>query len=137
MPCSEAVCTIFMMVFGMTRPRGELTTFRARGGHATDWANPTRSRFYRRNQIPAMLADSRCIEGEVPGYCPPPPPKKKQHGGYVISSIASYLGPWSGPPRGGLVVSVCVSHAAYRGFASRSGHTNDHHKNGTSPLARF
>ena len=32
----EAVCTIFMMVFGMTRPRGELTTYRARGGHATD-----------------------------------------------------------------------------------------------------
>ena len=28
--------TIFMMVFGMTRPRGELTTYRARGGHATD-----------------------------------------------------------------------------------------------------
>ena len=27
----------------MTRPRGELTTYRARGGHATDWANPTRS----------------------------------------------------------------------------------------------
>ena len=41
--CREAVCTIFMMVFGMTRPRGELTTYRARGGHATDWANPTRS----------------------------------------------------------------------------------------------
>ena len=33
---------IFMMVFGMTRLRGELTTYRARGGHATDWANPTR-----------------------------------------------------------------------------------------------
>ena len=32
----------FMMVFGMTRPRGELTSYRARGGHATDWANPTR-----------------------------------------------------------------------------------------------
>ena len=43
MPRREAVCTIFMMVFGMTRPRGELTTYRARGGHATDWANPTRS----------------------------------------------------------------------------------------------
>ena len=27
----------------MTQPRGELTTYRARGGHATDWANPTRS----------------------------------------------------------------------------------------------
>ena len=26
----------FMMVFGMTRPRGELTTYRARGDHATD-----------------------------------------------------------------------------------------------------
>ena len=29
---------------GMTRPRGELTTYRARGGHATNWANPTRYR---------------------------------------------------------------------------------------------
>ena len=27
-PCREAVCTIFMMVFGMTRPGGELTTYR-------------------------------------------------------------------------------------------------------------
>ena len=26
----------------MTRPRGELTTHRVRGGHTTDWANPTR-----------------------------------------------------------------------------------------------
>ena len=25
---------------------GELTTYRARGGHATDWANPTRSNFF-------------------------------------------------------------------------------------------
>ena len=25
----------------------------------------------RQNQISAMLADSQCIEGEVPGYCPP------------------------------------------------------------------
>ena len=33
----------FKMVFGMTRPRGELTIYSARGGHATDWANPTRS----------------------------------------------------------------------------------------------
>ena len=40
--CREAVCTIFMMVFGMTRPGGELTTYCARGGRATDWANPTR-----------------------------------------------------------------------------------------------
>ena len=30
----EAVCTIFMMVFGMTRPGSELTTYRVRGGHA-------------------------------------------------------------------------------------------------------
>ena len=36
MPMQEAVCTIFMMVFGVTRPRGELMTYRARGGHATD-----------------------------------------------------------------------------------------------------
>ena len=41
-PCREAVCTIFMMFFGMTRPGGELTTYRTRGGHATDRANPTR-----------------------------------------------------------------------------------------------
>ena len=34
--CREAVCIIFMMVFGMTRPRGKLTTYCARGGHATD-----------------------------------------------------------------------------------------------------
>ena len=32
--CREAVCTIFMMVFGMTRPGRETTTYRARGGHA-------------------------------------------------------------------------------------------------------
>ena len=31
-----AVCTIFMMVFGMTRSRGEPTTYRARGAHTTD-----------------------------------------------------------------------------------------------------
>ena len=42
-PCREAVYTIFMMVFGMTRPGGELTTYRVRGGHANLWANPTRS----------------------------------------------------------------------------------------------
>ena len=41
--CREAVCTIFMMVFGMTRPGGELTTYRARGRHANHWANLTRS----------------------------------------------------------------------------------------------
>ena len=27
-PSREAVCTIFMMVFGVTRPGGELTTYR-------------------------------------------------------------------------------------------------------------
>ena len=27
-------CTIFMMVFGMIRPEGELTTYRVRCGHA-------------------------------------------------------------------------------------------------------
>ena len=32
-PCREADCTMFMMVFGITRPRGELTTYRARGGY--------------------------------------------------------------------------------------------------------
>ena len=33
-PCREAVCTIFMMVFGMTRPGREPTTYLVRGGHA-------------------------------------------------------------------------------------------------------
>ena len=32
------------------------------------------------------------------------------------------------PCRGGLVVSVSASHAVGRGFASRRGHTKDHHK---------
>ena len=41
-PCREAVCTIFMMVFGMSRLGGELTTYRRRGGHANHLANPTR-----------------------------------------------------------------------------------------------
>ena len=30
----EAVCTIFMVVFGMTRSGREPTTYRVRGGHA-------------------------------------------------------------------------------------------------------
>ena len=38
----QRVGAFIMMVFGMTQPRGELMTYRARGGHATDWANPTR-----------------------------------------------------------------------------------------------
>ena len=38
----------------MTQPRGELTTYRARGGHATDWANPTRYGF----QINTLKVDS-------------------------------------------------------------------------------
>ena len=54
MPCREAVCTIFMMVFGMTRQRGELTTYRARGRHATDWANPTRLHYKVIIRIKAM-----------------------------------------------------------------------------------
>ena len=33
-PYGEAVCTIFMLVFGMIRLGGELTTYRVRGGHA-------------------------------------------------------------------------------------------------------
>ena len=33
-----------------------------------------------------------------------------------------------------LVVSVSTSHMAGRGFASRPGHTKDHHKNGTNCL---
>ena len=34
----------------------------------------------------------------------------------------------------GLVVSVSASHTVGRGFASRPGHTKDHHKNGTNCL---
>ena len=34
----------------------------------------------------------------------------------------------------GLVFSVSASATARRGFASRSGHTKDHHKNGTNCL---
>ena len=33
--------------------------------------------------------------------------------------------------RVGLVVSVSASHTVGRGFASQSGHTKDHHENGT------
>ena len=36
MPMQGGSLYHFIMVFGMTRPRGELTTYRARGGHATD-----------------------------------------------------------------------------------------------------
>ena len=35
----------------------------------------------------------------------------------------------TGPCRVGLVVSVSASHSVGRGFASRPGHTNDHHNN--------
>ena len=35
----------------MTLPRGELTTYRAWGGHATDWANPTRSDWHFKWQL--------------------------------------------------------------------------------------
>ena len=41
------------------------------------------------------------------------------------------------PHRGGLVVSVSASHAVGRGFASQSGHTKCHHKNGTNCLPAF
>ena len=34
----------------------------------------------------------------------------------------------------GLVVSVSASHVVGSGFAPRSGHTKDHHKNGTNCL---
>ena len=39
-PCRETACTIFMMVFGMTRPGREPTTYSIRVGHAT--TKPTR-----------------------------------------------------------------------------------------------
>ena len=57
-----------------------------------------------------MFADSRCIEGEVPGYCPPPKwcnigeadpatlqninnnsSQISQHGGYLISSMVVFF----------------------------------------------
>ena len=38
------------------------------------------------------------------------------------------------PCRVGLVVSVSASHTVGREFASRLGHTKDHHKNGTNCL---
>ena len=41
---------------------------------------------------------------------------------------------WSGPCRVGLVVSLSASHTVDHEFASRPGHTKDHHKNGTSCL---
>ena len=63
--CREAVCTIFLMVFGMTRPGSELTTYRARGGHAT---KPTRHgipiierfRFFN-----VYVYDKRCSERDT------------------------------------------------------------------------
>ena len=38
------------------------------------------------------------------------------------------------PRRDGLVVNVFASHTVGRGFTSRSGHTKDHHRNGTKCL---
>ena len=38
------------------------------------------------------------------------------------------------PCRGGSVGSVSASHTVGREFASRPGHTKDHHKNGTNCL---
>ena len=43
--CREAVCTIFMMVLGMTRPGREPTTCRVRSGHAYHYANPTMKQY--------------------------------------------------------------------------------------------
>ena len=45
LPCVqswEAVCTIFMMVFGMTWPGREPTNYRVRGRHANHSANPAK-----------------------------------------------------------------------------------------------
>ena len=39
MPCREAVCNIFMMVFGMTRLGREPMNYRIRGRHANHKAN--------------------------------------------------------------------------------------------------
>ena len=35
-PSRETVCIIFMIVFGMTRPRRKPATYRMRGGHANN-----------------------------------------------------------------------------------------------------
>ena len=68
--CREAVCTTFMMVFGMTWPRGELTTYRARGGHATDWANPTRSCMVDWLIVFNVPSTARSFRDGTPIYCP-------------------------------------------------------------------
>ena len=49
----EAVCTIFMMVFGMTRLGRDPTAYRVRGGHANHYANPTQSNNL--NEVPTEL----------------------------------------------------------------------------------
>ena len=68
----------------MTRPRGELTTYRAGGGHATDWANPTRFPVLKKTHtwtpfnVLIPLNDAflfRIKENEI--LFGPPPPKKK------------------------------------------------------------
>ena len=46
----------------------------------------------------------------------------------------SIMNKWSVPCRVGLVVSVSASHTVGREFASRPGHTTNHHKNGTNCL---
>ena len=49
--CREAVCTIFMMAFGMTRPGRESNIYRVRGGHANHYANPTRAAQFKLNTL--------------------------------------------------------------------------------------
>ena len=52
---------------------------------------------------------------------------------YYCVGAGARLDP-QGPCRVGLVVSVSASHSLGREFASRPGHTKDHHKNGTDCL---
>ena len=52
-----------------------------------------------------------------------------------IKDIRYLLACWKTRPcRVGLVVSVSASHTVGHDFASRPGHTKDHHKNGTNCL---
>ena len=73
MPC-QAVCTIFMMVFGMTRPGREPTTYHVKGGHANHLANPTRSGMVEVSHKLGRKHGRRNRGGGRGGAFAPPPP---------------------------------------------------------------
>ena len=60
MQCREAVCTIFMTVFGMTRLGPEPTTYRVRDRHAKQYPNLTRSPDHSKTQT---NLNSNCVPG--------------------------------------------------------------------------